>query len=49
LFSTQVRQAPAPGKKRDLVSEALAGINPDDLSPKEALEALYRLKALPKD
>ncbi len=49
LFSTHVRQAAAPGKKRDLVAEALAGINPDELSPKEALEALYRLKALPKD
>lgn len=26
--------------------EALAGIDPDELSPKQALEALYRLKAL---
>ena len=26
--------------------EALAGIDPDDLTPKQALEALYRLKAL---
>jgi DNA mismatch repair protein MutS len=25
---------------------ALAAINPDDLSPREALEALYRLKKL---
>jgi DNA mismatch repair protein MutS len=49
LFSTHVRQAAAPGKRRDLISEALAGIHPDELSPKEALEALYRLKALPKD
>jgi len=28
------------------VDLALAGINPDDLSPREALEALYRLKAI---
>ena len=26
-------------------SEALAALNPDELSPREALEALYRLKA----
>jgi DNA mismatch repair protein MutS len=26
--------------------DALAGIDPDDLTPKQALEALYRLKAL---
>jgi len=26
------------------VIEALAALNPDDLSPREALEALYRLK-----
>jgi DNA mismatch repair protein MutS len=28
------------------VEEALAALNPDELSPKEALEALYRLKEL---
>ena len=26
--------------------EALAALDPDDLTPKQALEALYRLKAL---
>ena len=26
--------------------EALAGIEPDELTPKQALEALYRLKSL---
>jgi len=26
--------------------EALAGVDPDRLSPREALEAIYRLKAL---
>jgi DNA mismatch repair protein MutS len=26
--------------------DALASIDPDDLTPKQALEALYRLKAL---
>jgi len=28
------------------VDKALAAINPDMLSPKEALDALYRLKSL---
>ena len=28
------------------VEEALAAINPDELTPKDALDALYRLKAL---
>ena len=29
----------------DLLVAALAAINPDDLSPREAMEALYMLKA----
>ncbi|HBC52535.1 MAG TPA: hypothetical protein DC051_16835, partial [Stenotrophomonas maltophilia] len=33
----------APSSK---AQEALAAINPDELTPKQALEALYRLKAL---
>jgi hypothetical protein len=28
------------------VSKALADLNPDELAPKQALEALYALKAL---
>jgi DNA mismatch repair protein MutS len=31
------------------VEAALIGVNPDELSPREALEALYRLKALLAD
>jgi len=33
----------------DLLAEAVAGLEPDTLSPREALEALYRLKALWSD
>jgi DNA mismatch repair protein MutS len=33
---------PAP----DPLAEALAALDPDTLSPKSALDALYRLKAL---
>ncbi|MCL4119137.1 UNVERIFIED_CONTAM: hypothetical protein GTU68_059947 [Idotea baltica] len=48
LTNTQVKQEhqlsliPEPSE----VEEALAKVNPDDLSPRQALEELYRLKAL---
>jgi DNA mismatch repair protein MutS len=32
--------------RKDLLREALAAVNPDDMTPREALEALYRLKGL---
>jgi DNA mismatch repair protein MutS len=41
-------KAPAPTRLDAAVTQvvsALAAINPDELSPREALEALYRLKA----
>jgi DNA mismatch repair protein MutS len=41
LFA-QVMDETAPSQ----LEAALAKLNPDNLSPKEALEALYRLKAL---
>jgi DNA mismatch repair protein MutS len=45
LFSAaRTKAAPAT----DSLAEALDAIAPDDLSPKEALEALYRLKAVRK-
>jgi len=37
---------PRPEAEPSAVDRALAGIEPDTLSPKEALDALYRLKAL---
>jgi DNA mismatch repair protein MutS len=44
LFS---RSAPAePEPAADALREALAQVNPDELSPREALELLYRLKKL---
>ena len=48
LFSAATR-APAPPRPDAAlaaVADALAALNPDDLSPREALEALYRLKLL---
>ncbi len=48
LFAVPVRRsaqpaAPAPGSA---LAEALAGLSPDEMTPREALEALYRLKAM---
>ena len=46
LFSALIRQSPAALKKPDALGQALSGVSPDELSPKEALELVYRLKAL---
>ncbi|HEV2000521.1 MAG TPA: DNA mismatch repair protein MutS [Xanthobacteraceae bacterium] len=46
LFTAARPQAQAPAP--DPVAAALAAIDPDALTPKEALEALYRLKSLDK-
>jgi len=45
LFAMAEAPAPEPLAPSAMV-EALAELEPDDLSPREALEALYRLKAL---
>ena len=40
---------PQPPSEAELLMQALAAIHPDELSPREALDALYALKAkLPK-
>jgi DNA mismatch repair protein MutS len=47
LFSAAARAAPPPPRQDAALAaviDALAALNPDDLSPREALEALYRLK-----
>ncbi len=46
LFSVAMkREAPKP-VKNDALGAALGDINPDEMTPREALEALYRLKGL---
>jgi DNA mismatch repair ATPase MutS len=42
------RQEPVAAKapKKDALREALAEVHPDEMTPREALEALYRLKGL---
>lgn len=44
LFAHAAQDATVP--QESAVESALAALNPDDLSPKEALEALYQLKTL---
>ena len=47
LFSAAARPAPAPtNPAADAVAKALADLHPDEMSPREALEALYALKVL---
>ena len=46
LFAALKPEPEAAPPAADPVAEALAGIDPDALTPREALEALYRLKAL---
>jgi len=48
LFSAAVATASSQLSEPSAVELALREINPDELSPKEALEALYRLRNLPK-
>ena len=52
LFATPSRAAsePAPPSAADHLIEALIALHPDEMSPRDALEALYALKAkLPKN
>jgi DNA mismatch repair protein MutS len=46
LFAATSRPPPAPAQDsaRDALVAALAALNPDEMSPREALEALYALK-----
>jgi DNA mismatch repair protein MutS len=51
LFAAMIergRPRPAP-QQASAVEEALAGVDPDALSPREALQVVYRLKALLED
>jgi DNA mismatch repair protein MutS len=49
LFTTELTTEPVAPKQPAVSSpalEALADIHPDELSPKEALELLYKLRGL---
>jgi DNA mismatch repair protein MutS len=45
LFSVSKRQETAPASKPDVLRDALDALDPDQMTPREALDALYRLKA----
>jgi DNA mismatch repair protein MutS len=47
LFAARPASTPAPPRDAALTAliEALAALHPDEMSPREALEALYALKA----
>jgi DNA mismatch repair protein MutS len=45
LFSMSAKPAPA-GPRESAAEVELQAINPDELTPKDALDALYRLKGL---
>ncbi|WP_201833076.1 DNA mismatch repair protein MutS [Microvirga zambiensis] len=45
LFSVSMHREPAPAPKSDGLREALDALDPDQMTPREALDALYRLKA----
>ncbi len=49
LFSAAIRREPSQRKAPDRLREELTVLNPDDMSPREALEALYRLKQLTQE
>jgi len=44
LFAAAPKPASAPAPKRDALRETLDAIDPDEMTPRDALEALYRLK-----
>jgi DNA mismatch repair protein MutS len=46
LFSAVVKREEPKPAKTDALGSALSAINPDELTPREALEALYRLKEM---
>ncbi|MBS4018761.1 MAG: hypothetical protein KGZ68_11040, partial [Dechloromonas sp.] len=46
LFSVALRRDSAKPARPDLLAEAVAALRPDDMTPKDALETLYRLKGL---
>jgi DNA mismatch repair protein MutS len=48
LFAAAPKPAAAP-QKVDPLREALDGIEPDEMTPRDALEALYRLKRAAKE
>jgi DNA mismatch repair protein MutS len=49
LFAATAARAAAPAPQESAVEAARREVNPDELSPREAMELLYRLKGLAED
>ena len=49
LFANLAERSPPAGSGSSKAEEALRDLNPDDLTPREALDALYRLRTLISD
>jgi len=49
LFSVAVRQETRKPAKGNVLTEAVLALSPDEMTPRDALEALYRLKRLATD
>ncbi len=48
LFNVEIKRAP-PARRDDGLKHAVAALDPDSMTPRDALEALYRLKGLAGD
>jgi DNA mismatch repair protein MutS len=44
LFAAPYKASEQKPRSDDLLAAAVAALNPDDMSPRDAMEALYRLK-----
>ncbi|WP_188526638.1 DNA mismatch repair protein MutS [Sinisalibacter lacisalsi] len=49
LFSAVAAKAPTENPGPSPITEKLAGVHPDELTPKQALELVYELKSLARD
>jgi DNA mismatch repair protein MutS len=49
LFSVVVKKEPSKPAKSDALGEAVKALNPDEMTPREALEAVYRLKGMARE
>ncbi|MBI1179089.1 MAG: DNA mismatch repair protein MutS [Alphaproteobacteria bacterium] len=49
LFAAHMQRQAAPAEKPSPALDALRAVNPDDLTPRDALELLYRLRGLMED
>jgi DNA mismatch repair protein MutS len=49
LFAVSARRAPDPAGTGSPLMEVLSAVNPDEMTPREAMEALYKLKSIARE